>query len=160
MAAPGAQIKYGPEQKRNTPAARESTPTSDFDGGVGRESFVEVEDTHVHPRVVASRSVQPADDKHTPGQPKTSQRTLYATLHGFTSSPVFQVLVWATRIVDHLPVLHPVAFVKAAVAAAEVALQDETVHVAGDDDAFGGSDRRFCNKENSKKIKITSKTSV
>lgn len=52
-----------------TAVAHRSTPTFNFDGGVGWRSHLEGVDTHVHSGVVSSWFVQPAEQKHTSHEP-------------------------------------------------------------------------------------------
>lgn len=46
------------------PVEHKSTPTFNFDGGVGGRSHLEGIDAHVHSGVIRPSSVQPADQKH------------------------------------------------------------------------------------------------
>lgn len=51
------------------PAARKSTPTFNFDGGVGWRTHLKGVNTHVHSGVVSSWFVQPAEQKETSHEP-------------------------------------------------------------------------------------------
>lgn len=52
-----------------TPVAHKSTPTFNFNGGVGRRSQIKGVDTHVHSSIVSPWFVQPAEQKYTSHEP-------------------------------------------------------------------------------------------
>jgi len=58
------QIERGLETAKVT-ATHKSTPTFNFNRGVGRWSYLEDVDAHIHSGVVSSWSVQPAEQNHT-----------------------------------------------------------------------------------------------
>lgn len=93
-----------------TPVAYKSTPTFDFDGGVGWRRHLKCVDTHVDSCVVRSWFNQPVEHK-----PVLQYKKATLKWCGFRlplriwELPVFSVLIWAACFWDLLSILHPVA---------------------------------------------------
>lgn len=106
-----------------------STPTFDFDGGVGGRAAVEGVNAHVDAGVVSSGLFHTAEHKEIKYALHEPAHSIIHTLtHVWRAHTlVLSVFILAARFRDLLSVLHPEALVVAAVGACQVALQREGI---------------------------------
>lgn len=130
--------------------ADKSTPTSDFNGGVGGRSILEGVHARVHASIVSSGFAESAEERAT-CEPSGCQHThthTGARAHAsHAHRPALGVSVGGARFWDLLSVLHPEALLVDTVHAGQVALQHENITFHRKYGVLGGADYRLCEGE-------------